>query len=561
MRPVSRRRLLQLGGATGLAGLASAGVVGRSNSDDRLQDHEGPELEKYVQPLPILDERDPDDWVGIGQYHNLEITEFTQQLHPDLPETTLWGFDGQFPGPIIPGFRGLQLAVEVDNSGLPDEHLLSVDERIAGTTTANYPGHDGPVPEVRNSIHFHGLAVQAASDGQADMWVSPDGVTGPRRSRDVQVIPNQQPRLSTTYHDHTRAISRLNNYAGVIGPYLVRDGSERQLGLPTGEYDVTLVLADRSVTDDGALYYPDEFVPMFGGEKATVNGAIWPYMEVEPRRYRFRILNPSNGRTWGLRLRNEADDSEEVPEMTQLSAGHGYLDEVVGVGPYGDLGTLLLSPFERAEVVIDFADFPGETFTVTNHALFPYPHGDHHNPNTSSPAPDLDEVMQFRVSRDRVDDPSRDPHEIEFPTPERPDPADAVETREITMQMDMNEAPMFHTLNDRGPFDDVAIRPQLGSTETWELKNDTMQSHPIHLHLVRFWVEGRKDLGADEFEDPRPNERSGKDTVMVMPNQNVKLTVAFDDHAGTYPFHCHNLEHEDNAMMRPLEVVGEDSDE
>ncbi|WP_247729811.1 multicopper oxidase family protein [Halovivax limisalsi] len=557
MAPLSRRRLIEIGGATTLAGVAGYGVAGQDGSiDPSPTDHEGPELEKYVQPLPRLEVREPDGWYGGGPLHEVPLEEFSTSVHPDLPETTMWGFDGQFPGPVIAGRRGRQLAVRIDNSSLPNEHLFTVDERIAGTTTENYPNHDGPVPEVRNSIHFHGLNVPDEDDGQADMWISPDGETGPRRTKDVQVLPNQQTRLTTTYHDHTRGISRLNNHAGLIGPYLIRERNDAERQLPGGEYDVPLVLVDRSFNDDGSIYYPEEFVASHGGEKALVNGAVWPYMEVEPRRYRFRLLNPSNGRTWGLRLRNETQDDGDVPTMKWFSTGHGYLENVVGVGPYGDIGTMLIAPFERAEFTIDFSDWAGDTFTVTNHALFPFPHGEHHNPNTASPSPDLDEVMQFHVREGSVSDPSTDPEAIDFPTVERPDPDDTAQEREVTMQMEMlDDGTMVHRLNDRSTFDPIQYEPQLGTTETWIIKNETMMSHPLHLHLVRFWVEGSRDLGRPEFNDPRPYQLCEKDTVMIRPEKEVKLTVEFGDYPGVFPFHCHNLEHEDHEMMRPMEVV------
>ncbi|MFC3957622.1 multicopper oxidase family protein [Halovivax cerinus] len=564
----SRRQLLQLGAGASIAGAVPSAALGRGPDDGSVQDHEGPELDKWVQPMPRLDIREPDGWLNGAPYHEVTQQQFTTSLHPDLPETTLWGYDGQFPGPIIAGRRGRPLAFEMDNSELPDEHLFTIDERIKGTTTENYPTHDGPVPSVRNSVHFHGLNVPSSDDGQADMWISPDGVTGPRRTTDVQVMPNEQPRLTTTYHDHTRGISRLNNYAGLVGPYYIRERNDAERQLPQGEYDVTLVLVDRSFNEDGSLYYPNEFVAMHGGEKALVNGAVWPYMEVEPRRYRFRLLNPSNGRTWGLRLRNDTEGESELPEMKQYSAGHGYLEDVVGIGPYGDVGTLLVSPFERAEFVVDFSDFAGQTFTVTNHALFPYPHGEHHNPSsegsrtpnrdpgTESPAPDLDEVMQFRVTEESVSDPSTPTEEIDFPTTPRPDPEETVTEREVTMQMEMiDDGTMVHRLNGRATFDPIEFEPELDTTETWIIKNDSLMSHPLHLHLVRFWVEGKKDLGRPEYNDPRPAERSEKDTVMILPGKEYKLTVDFGDYPGIFPFHCHNLEHEDHEMMRPMEVV------
>ncbi|WP_254861887.1 multicopper oxidase family protein [Halovivax gelatinilyticus] len=668
MSGFSRRRLLQSGAALGLSGVVSTGVGahddGHGDDGDHDHGHHSPDLEKYVQELPVPEVRTPDGSRRGGPYHDVTIEETTHSFHPDLDETTIWGYDGQFPGPIIEAERNRRLSVEVDNSELPGTHLFDVDERIPGTTAENYVGYDGPVPDVRNSTHFHGLDVATESDGQADMWISPDGSTGPRRSVDVQEIPNRQSRLTSTYHDHTRGITRLNNYAGLVGPYYITSQRERDLGLPDGEYDVPLVLADRSFHDDGELYYPDGFEDDFAGDTMTVNGAAWPYLEVEPRRYRLRVLNVSNARTFDLELVTEDDHGDDgdhdhgddddghthangmemVPPLHQISPGHGFLEEVVEIGHMGDLHSLLLAPFERADVIVDFSDFAGETFTLVNHAEFPYmgdmDHGDHDHGDMDTTDDDHDhgddeypqihEVMQIRVAHHADgEDASVHPSDLQLPNRSGLNPETARAHREITMGMEMDEhGLMAHTLNDRTWGDPVEIKPQFGSTEVWDLVNDDHHSHPIHLHLVEFDVVGRKqhddhdhgddhdhdmvgddddhgghhdDLptyeargqaikasrelgldgrihemgmdgevvyapGADHHEymeawddhhgwdDPRPNERGGKDTVLVDPGETVRIAVKFE-RDGMYPFHCHVLEHEDYAMMRPFEVV------
>ncbi|WP_242695533.1 multicopper oxidase family protein [Halomontanus rarus] len=538
-----------------------------------MGEESSPDLEKYVQSLPIPEEREPDSRRWGVEHHEVEIQETTHSFHPDLPDTVIWGFDGQFPGPIIAGRRGRPLAVEVDNSQLPDEHLFEVDERIDGTTTENYVGYDGEVPEVRNSTHFHGLNVPPESDGQADMWISPDGVEGPRRARDVQVLPNRQSRLTSTYHDHTRGLTRLNNYAGLVGPYYIRSREEKRLNLPDGEYDIPLVLADRSFDEDGSLQYPKMFMANVSGDTATVNGAAWPSLEVEPRRYRFRIINASNARTYDLGLDN--DDSVahgSVPTIHQISPGHGFLEEVVSIDHHGDLHSLVLAPFERADVIVDFSEYAGETLTVTNDAEFPYAGGMDHGDNTES-HPQLPEIMQIQVA-DELERPdtSVDPTNLTLPERNGPDPDDAEVTREVTMEMDMDmdNGLMIHTLNGKRWGDPVDFQPELGSTEIWELVNDDHHTHPIHLHLVEFEVIDRErhgDHGDTEGEDghdtdhstgPLPNERGGKDVVRVNPGETVRIAVQFGDFPGTYPFHCHVLEHEEHDMMRPFEVVAED---
>lgn len=230
--------------------------------------------------------RSPDGTRDGAEYHRVTVSEFTQQFHPDLPETTVWGFDGVVPGPIIEAQENQRLAVEFDNSQLPTEHLLSVDERLHGTSSEGYPGYDGPVPEVRTVTHFHGANIEPENDGQAAAWTSPDGVEGPGFVKPVHDVPNRQSRTSTTYHDHALGLSRLNVYAVLSGFYFIRSRSEERLGLPSGEYDIPLMLQDRTFEEDGAFHYPESFVPNVKGDTAVVNGAVWPYLEVEPRRYR-----------------------------------------------------------------------------------------------------------------------------------------------------------------------------------------------------------------------------------------------------------------------------------
>jgi spore coat protein A len=176
--------------------------------------------------------------------------------------------------------------------------------------------------------------------------------------------------MTASYHDHALGISRLNNYAGLNGFYIIESPQEEQLDLPSGEYDIPLMLQDRTFEADGSLHYPDSFVPNFAGDTAFVNGAVWPYMEVEPRQYRFRLLNQSNGRTFDLALASDHGDGHDghepdVPFMYQFAPDQGFLENAVAVGPGGDLESLTLAPFERAEVVVDFSGYAGETFTVT----------------------------------------------------------------------------------------------------------------------------------------------------------------------------------------------------
>jgi len=282
-------------------------------------------------------------------------------------------------------------------------------------------------------------------------------------------------------------------------------------------------------------------------------------------------------------MRLENDSGSDVPTLYQIAAGHGFLERVVEIGPDGGLESLTLAPFERGDIIVDFSEYAGETFTVTTDAEFPIEGGedhgkddDHNEDGTHGDGGDhdegdddggghgggnvvgtaLNELMQIRVTDSGgTKDDSADPRELDLPSRSGPNENAAVETRHMTMQMDMkmdSEEPPIHLLNDRRFNDDIVHNPQLGTVETWEFENKTMHTHPIHLHLVEFNVIGR---GPDGTDDPDPNEAVGKDTVRVNPDETVRVLVKFGDFAGQFPFHCHILEHEDHEMMRPFEVV------
>lgn len=556
---LTRRRLLQACAALGV----TSAVPGYATAES------GPDLEKFVQPLPVPSVREPDGKRKGADYYEIPLREFERKVHPDLPPTTFWGFDGAVPGPVVKARRNERIKLRFDNTDLPSEHLFDVDQRVDGTSSEDYPDYDGLVPDVRTVVHQHGLNVEWESDGQAAAWKSPDGTTGPRFVKHVHDLPNRQPRMTASYHDHALGISRLNNYAGLNGFYVIESAQEKRLNLPSGEYDVPVMLQDKTFEADGSLHYPSSFVPNFAGDTAFVNGAVWPYMEVEPRRYRFRLVNQSNGRTFDLALESDHEDGAysdeaDVPLLYQFASDQGFLEDVVPIGPGRDLESLVLGPFERAEVVVDFSGHEGETFTVTNDAEFPFSGGRSgdggHDGHGGGSDTHLGDIMQFRVidpDHEVVDD-SVHPRDLSLPTHPGYNEQAAKETRHMTMEMRMENGLTTHVLNGKTFSDEgVDAKPQLGTTEVWEFENNTMHTHPIHLHLVEFRVIGR---GPDGTEDPSPNERGPKDVVRVDPDETVRIITKFGDFTGKYPWHCHILEHEEQAMMRPFEVVTGNSD-
>ena len=212
--------------------------------------------------------------------------EAERRVHRDLPPTTVWGFNSVSPGPTIEARRDQPLFIEWVND-LPMRHFLPIDRSIHGAR----PG----IPEVRTAIHLHGGRVPPQSDGYPENWYVPGKSV-------IAFYPNQQDAAMLWYHDHAMAITRLNIFAGLFGLYVLRDETEDSLDLPRGKYEVPLILYDRSFRADGQLHYPvsddpeKPWVSEFFGDAILANGTLFPFLQVEPRKYRFRLLNASNSR-------------------------------------------------------------------------------------------------------------------------------------------------------------------------------------------------------------------------------------------------------------------------
>ena len=581
-RGFPRRYFLKL---TGLA--AGAAVLGRAGLTfwpiqkpfDRPVRHYGPprvsphapKLTPFVDPLPIpATMRIARTHKGIAHY-DVEMVPFRQQLHRDLPATSLWGYQGAYPGPTFEARCGEPITVAW-RSSLPTKHPLPIDTTIHGA--------DADTPEVRTVVHLHGHKVLPESDGYPEAWfTSGFEQTGPYFANRVYAYPNDQRPAMLWYHDHALGITRLNNYMGLSGMYILRDAAEAALNLPAGEYEIPLVIQDRSVAPDGSLVYPMQtpgnpvvppvWIAEFFGENILVNGKITPFLTVEPRKYRFRILNGSNSRFYRLSLA-QSDDAGKLtgnsgPAFVQIGSDGGLLSQPVL------RDTILAAPAERYDVIVDFAGYGGTSFVLINDAPAPFPDGGEIVPGN---------VMLFRVSRNlRRADESTLP--VTLPAAPLPDEADVVTTRNIvlTEQEDANDNPITMLINKNHWDDPITERPKAGSTEIWRIVNTTDDAHPIHVHLVQFQILDRQrfkpveDLSESStltyLGPPAPaaaEERFGlKDTVQSLPAEVVRLLIRFDLPSGTavtpgqslrYVFHCHMLEHEDNEMMRPYDVVG-----
>ncbi len=526
-------------------------------------------LTPYVDALPIP----PRIAVQAGSKSSTPVTirmsAFQQKVHRDLPPTTLWGYNGSWPGPTIEVRRGQPFSVNWVNH-LPQQHFLPLDYSIHGAEQS--------VPPVRAVVHVHGAQTLPEDDGYPDAWTTPDGKTGEFFKPGANHFPNQQPASTLWYHDHAMGITRLNVYAGLAGVYLIRDEQEEALNLPRGAYEIPLMLQDRLFLADGSMLYPAAvngthpvWIQEFFGNTVCVNGKAKPYLEVEPRRYRFRIVNGSNARFYHLSLQasNAAgvpdEDAKSAPSFHQIGSDGGLLPTPM------KRATLLIAPGERFDLVIDFSSLKGAHFALTNDAPAPYAKGGQVA---------AEEVMLFKVTKPLAGaDTSSLPSAL---IPFVPlDPSTAARERILSIN-EMDRPSDGYTdmgmLDGKHWSDPVTEDPQAGSLEVWSLVNTTGDVHPMHLHLVRFQVLNRQPFdvrgylatGKLRFTGrpmaPESNEwPAWKDTVKAYPGYVTRIIQRFDLPPGTpvapgqrfrYVWHCHILEHEDNEMMRPYDVVG-----
>jgi spore coat protein A, manganese oxidase len=478
-------------------------------------------LKKYVDALPIPEQARP---LSTGHYR-IAISEFQAKIHRDLPPTTFWGYNGMSPGPTFDVRSGEAIAVEWVNN-LPAKHLLSVDHAIHGA------GKD--VPEVRTIAHVHGAKVPPESDGDPEKWFVP----GQSRTNSY---PNRQEAAGLFYHDHSMGITRLNAAAGLFGHYLIRDAFEDSLHLPSGPYEIPLCIYDRLFHLNGQLQYPGEWSDDYNANATLLNGKVFPFLAVEPRPYRFRILNCSNGSFFNLSFAKENLSLIPGSEPFQMiGSDQGLLSAPL------EMKRLALTPAERADVVMDFSPYAGKTLYLKG-----------------STAP----IMQIRVSESPATKAFSLPTKLR--SIERTPEKTAVKTRELTL-VDYKDAAGMATLmllNGVHFHMPVTETPALNSTEIWTLINLTDEAHPIHLHMVRFQILDRRRFDLDAYKNkgklvytepavsPEAHEMGWKDTVRADQLFATRIIVKFEGYKGRYFWHCHVLEHEDNEMMRPFEVV------
>jgi spore coat protein A, manganese oxidase len=611
--------------------------------------------------------------VGVSQFSEQMLPTVDASGNPTgYGATKVWGYGGEAqdsltgqalgfvasaPGPTFEATRGIPIQVKwvnnlVDANGNPLSYMYPVDPTIHWANPNNIdmnsamqqtmdgyappypPGYNGAPYTVNGTVtnpdgwnaqspvplvtHLHGGQVLSDYDGGPEQWFTPNGIRGKDyrtyiptdANADVYYYPNAQEPTALWYHDHALGLTRLSVQSGLAGYYLIRDPNDTIAPLlPSGQYEMPLIIQDRTFLSDGSIYYPaDGLYPNYNpiqypanytktspysmsgfvGNTIIVNGKVWPNLNVAQGQYRFRLLDASNSRFYNISLSNN------MP-FTLIGTDGGYIKSAVNVT------SILFSPAERVDILVDFSKLAaGEKVILKNNALWNISSPKYPNqPNT------IGEIMQFTVTANKGFEAKTLPTLLgntlagDFPNLSAPS-----KTRTLTLGEDIVtlgvSMPMDLYLDGQKWSSAVSETPVLGSTEDWVLVN-TFDTHNIHLHLVQFELVSRQRYNTSAyFKDwsglngdapfnhttknlpsltpyligqpvlPSAAEEGWKDTIIVYSGQITTIRVRFaPQDNSSYPFdattgpgyvwHCHILEHEDNEMMRPYTLTQQNS--
>lgn len=546
--------------------------------------------------------------------------------------TRVWGYGLQggtvtYPGATFVAMRDVPVEVKWQNKLPKGLHLVALDDSIHLFDPIKKTYAEGNIPVV---AHLHGGHTESASDGLPEAWFTQGWAeVGPQWVKKTYYYDNDQEAATLWYHDHTLGITRLNVYAGLAGFYLLRDANENTLIndniLPGGAQELEVVIQDRVFDANGQLKlpvalgpeetnFPGSLVPSipdlagepflgfdfendtsivaeFFGDFILVNGVAWPFRNVEPRKYRLRLLNGSDSRFYVLEFRNTQTGNGAPIPFLQVGTDDGLLEYPV------QISQLILAPGERADVVFDF-----DSGDITGSEVFLRNFGPDEPFKTladiaSNPAePDsTQQVMKFVVGAETTGPTAT----VTTATALRPSITPLIQTgptRMLGLFEGLDEFGRLQPLlgvaettldlagnrvdGSLGWFNPITEWPSLGAVEVWEIYNSTEDAHPIHLHLVTFQIINREPFETDVIDalqvqhggtigvgkileniqvlggaqGPALNEDGWKDTVIAPPGYVTRVIAKFD-RPGRYVWHCHILSHEDHEMMRPFQVV------
>jgi spore coat protein A len=567
-----------------------------------------PPMTKWVDAMPVPPAASPlpnaND--NASDYYEIAMTAHLHWFHLELGPATVWTFGvagqpGVYLGPTIVAQSHRPVVIKWINQLPTDVEQLPLKASIDPTL----PGAD--LPSGRAIPHLHGGHTAAQFDGTPGQWWTADGARGPDYVTATFTYVNDQPASLYWHHDHAMAVTRLQPYLGLAAGYLMFDDVDNgttiaKQKVPSGPYHLPVVIQDKTFNDDGTLWYPTEgisethpiWVPEFFGDTPVINGKAYPYLDVQPRRYRLRLLNGAQARFYNLQFQLAG----KPLTFHVIGSEGGLLPEPVPVT------SLLIAPGERFDVIADFTGIPlDSTVMLTNDAPAAYPGGgDIEVPelmkirvNTPVPRNDRDRSVpasHLRLPADFAD------FALDPPAGTTTQLTSPQVFRDIVLEenSDENDVPVEVLLNGLHFEDPVEDFVKAGSTETWQFINMTGDAHPMHTHLVTFHVMNRQAFDDEKLEaawhayldsgrnptmkpviddfvegpkiPPAPEELGYKDTVRAYPEYVTRVKAKFtlpknatlgmvDGHPsyGKWVYHCHILEHEENDMMRPFEVV------
>lgn len=646
----SRRSFLKYSAALGAAApllsseAAKAAVLGLGEPYTHASP--GPSLWEnlvFAQPLPIPPVAAPYaiSSTGVPQYKLVMRPLFKRVLPKVTGYTTrptrMFGYtyvnaEGvespvSVPGPTIIATRGRPVQIEWVNR-LGGNGMAPVRDTVYTTTVRGYNGprvsarlpvpavgtyNDNlnpndttvqPDPRIIATVsHLHGQAfVAPASDGVPEnVYECPTSMAGPLTSQQTSLYPNNQDAAPLWYHDHALGRTRLNVYAGLAGGYIITDPAETAslaavgIVLPEGNYDIPLIIQDKQLLSDGSrlLYTVNPlttttlpWLPEVFGDILTVNGAFSPYLDVEPRPYRFRVYNGCGSRFLKLGI------SQGNYKLIGSDQG---LFRSAAPAAYTHIG-----PGQRLDVVIDFSNYANTVLELRNTAESLV------ESNTEVFGNQLGRVLQFRVGSTALGTTtvmaSIGTLRTNIPSPSAVTPA-------ITRNIVLHEVPTTRLLNP-GPPATYLMQPLINKRtylvggigtaasdpgrpmtrpttapryERWNVVNLTVDMHPFHLHLLRMQVIQRQTINTGTYGPafiaapmtpesdqpnpysyatgtptvPTPTENGWLDTIQIPSGQvtSILVEIPVNCPAGTYPFHCHILEHEDFEMMRKFQIT------
>lgn len=472
-------------------------------------------------------------WVGSSMILNACHTEEDMIGEPN------WIVEGSFDRPLI--------VPPINNGSASLNAQFSVSEILKGksSTTLSYGnGLLGPTirantgdtvgVSLQNSlseetnIHWHGLILPEDMDGHPKDVASPGGSLN-------YSLPIIQRAGTYWYHPHPHGSTAKQVFMGLAGIFIVNDPEEASLNLPSGEFEVPIIIQDKHFEGNNLEYSPndDEIMTGYLGEQILVNGLHAPYLSVASGWYRLRVLNGSTARVYNLAL-------SAGKQMVIIGSDGGLLPSPETVS------NIMLGPGERLDVLVDFSDLSvgNEIYLVSNKfSEFNVQGRQSFN------------LMKFKVDRTSSSNFTL-PSSLSTISPLSPNASVKTRTLDIA-QMIGSEGGHGgmgrHSINGKiFEMERVDETVSAGTTEIWEFDNSGGDEiHPMHIHGVQFQllerIGGRNKIIA--------SEKGWKDTILLMPGEKVRIIMTFPEYKGVFVFHCHNLEHEDDGMMLNYKII------